>query len=182
MNAQEGPAILERIYQLLSSLRGGSLIPTELVLSPGSYEKLISELINPAVKSSQVKSTYRLQLEYHFAVAVSIRAENTDLLIVKELVPNLCPICYQQLTFLRERIERFENDSRPLIRCPMGHRYPGQIKVYHINIQEEGDKMEKPVEICPECRSKNIHYFAPAEMFCLDCDWDSGLEPRYDIR
>lgn len=150
------------------------------MLSPESHAKIVSELSETFAS----ENIFRIQLEHHLALAVSIRSENTDLVIVKELVPNPsnpCPVCHRRLTFLRELIERFESDDAKLIRCPMGHRYPGLLKVYYLNIfqQDEGNEMKKSVTACPECGNKNIQYLGPEEMFCLDCDWDSGMVPRY---
>ncbi|MCY4567697.1 MAG: hypothetical protein OXD49_05250 [Candidatus Poribacteria bacterium] len=153
------------------------MIPTEAVLSPQSYAKLVSELTEK-LGSSGIS---HLQLAHHLALPVSIQQENTDLVVLKELTPNPCPICHRRLTFLRETMERFENDSSNLVRCPMGHRYPGVLKVYYLNIFQHGEKdeIEKPIKTCPECDGKNIQYLAPKVMFCLDCDWDSGMEARY---
>ena len=153
------------------------MIPTEVVLSPQSYAKVVSELTEKL--GSQGIS--HLQLAHHLALAVSIQQENTDLVVLKELTPNPCPICHHRLTFLREAMERFENDSSNLIRCPMGHRYPGVLKVYYLNILQHGEKREteKSIKICPECGGENIQYLGPKAMFCLDCDWDSGMEARY---
>lgn len=153
------------------------MVPTGLVLSPESHATIVSEL-SETFASENIPG---VQLEHHLALAVFIRSENTDLVIVKELIPNLCPVCHHRLTFLREMIERFEKDDASLIRCPMGHRYPGRLKVYYLNIfqRDKGNEMEKSVTACPECGSKNIQYLGPAEMFCLDCDWDSGMAPRY---
>lgn len=153
------------------------MIPTEVVLSPQSYAKLVSELAEKL--GSQGIS--HLQLAHHLALPISIQQENTDLVVLKELTPNSCPICHCRLTFLRETIERFEKDSSDLIRCPMGHRYPGVLKVYYLNILQHGetDEIEKPIKVCPECKGENIQYLGPQVMFCLDCDWDSGMEARY---
>ena len=153
------------------------MIPTEVVLSPQSYAKLVSELAEKL--GSQGIS--HLQLAHHLALSVSIQQENTDLVVLKELTPNPCPICHRRLTFLRETMERFEKDSSNLIRCPMGHRYPGVLKVYYLNILQHGEsaETEKPIKTCPDCGGKNIQYLGPKVMFCLDCDWDSGLEARY---
>ena len=156
------------------------MIPTELVLSPRSYAKIVSELAeklgSPGVS--------HLQLAHHLALTVSIQHENTDLVIVKELTPNPCPICQHRLTFLRETMERFADDSSNMVRCPMGHRYPGVLKVYYLNIfqHDASEEIEKPIKICPECESENIQYLGPKVMFCLDCDWDSGMEARYQIQ
>lgn len=153
------------------------MIPTEVVLSPQSYAKVVSEL----AEKLECQGISHLQLAHHLTLAVSIQQENTDLVVLKELTPNPCPICHHRLTFLRETMERFENDSSNLIRCPMGHRYPGILKVYYLNILQHGEKVEteKPVKVCPECGSKHIQYLGPKAMFCLDCDWDSGMEARY---
>ena len=104
------------------------MIPTEVVLSPQSYAKLVSEL----AEKLECQGISHLQLAHHLALPVSIQQENTDLVVLKELTPNPCPTCHHRLTFLRETIERFENDSSNLIRCPMGHRYPGVLKVYYL--------------------------------------------------
>ena len=153
------------------------MIPTEVVLSPQSYAKLVSEL---AEKLGSPGISH-LQVSHHLALSVSIQQENTDLIVLKELTPNPCPVCHRRVTFLRETMERFENDSSDLIRCPMGHRYPGVLKVYYLNILQHGeaDETEKPIKMCPECGSKKIQYLGPRAMFCLDCDWDSGMEARY---
>ena len=156
------------------------MIPTELVLSPPSYAKIVSELAEKL--GSQGVS--HLQLAHHLALTVSIQEEDTDLVIVKELTPNPCPVCQHRLTFLRETMERFTDNSSNLIRCPMGHRYPGELKIYYLNIFQHNieDEIEKPIKICPECDSKNIQYLGPKVMFCLDCDWDSGMEARYQTQ
>ena len=153
------------------------MIPTEVVLSPQSYAKLVSEL----AEKLGGQGISHLQVSHHLALSVSIQQENTDLIVLKELTPNPCPVCHRRLTFLRETMERFENDSSNLIRCPMGHRYPGVLKVYYLNILRHGerDETEKPIKMCPECGSKKIQYLGPKAMFCLDCDWDSGMEARY---
>lgn len=153
------------------------MIPTEVVLSPQSYAKLVSEL---AEKLGRPGISH-LQVAHHLGLSVSIQQENTDLIVLKELTPNPCPVCHRRLTFLRETMERFENDSSDLIRCPMGHRYQGVLKVYYLNILQHGkrEESEKSIKICPECGGKNIQYLGPQAMFCLDCDWDSGMEARY---
>ena len=155
------------------------MIPLEIVLSPGSYTNVVSEL-SEKLGSPGIS---HLQLAHHLALTVSIQRENTDLVILKELIPNPCPICHHRLTFLRETIERFEEEGSQLVRCPMGHRYRGELKMYYLNIfQEDSVEVEKPVKVCPECESKNIQYLGPKVMFCLDCDWDSGMEPRYNVQ
>ena len=153
------------------------MIPTEVVLSAQSYAKVVAEL------SEKLGSPglSHLQLAHHLTLAVTIQQENTDLIVLKELTPNPCPICHHRLTFLRETMERFEKDTAKRIRCPMGHRYPGVLKVYYLNIhpQQEPNQAEKPVKQCPECSGQNIQYLGPKAMFCMDCDWDSGMEARY---
>lgn len=156
------------------------MIPTEVVLSPQSYAKVVSEL----AETLGYQGVSHLQLAHHLALVVSIQQENTDLVVLKELTPNPCPICHRRLTFLRETIDRFESDNSNQIRCSMGHRYPGELKVYYLSIFQHNAaaELEKPVKVCPECKGKNIQYLGSDMMFCLDCDWDSGMEPRYQIQ
>ena len=156
------------------------MIPTEVVLSPQSYAQVVSEL----AETLGYEGISHLQLAHHLALTVSIQQENTDLVVLKELSPNPCPICHRRLTFLRETMDRFESDGSQQIRCSMGHRYPGELKVYYLDIFQNtvGGEMEKPVKVCPECQGENIQYLAAHVMFCLDCDWDSGMEPRYQIQ
>ena len=156
------------------------MIPTEIVLNPQSYAKIVSEL----AEVLGYEGVSHLQLAHHLALTVSIQHENTDLIVLKELAPNPCPVCHRRLTFLRETIYRFESDNSNQIRCPMGHRYPGELKVYYLNIFHDSitGEMEKPVKVCPECKGEHIQYLGADMMFCLDCDWDSGMEPRYQIR
>ena len=156
------------------------MIPTEVVLSPQSYTKVVSEL----AETLGYEGISHLQLAHHLALTVSIQQENTDLIVLKELAPNPCPVCHRRLTFLRETIDRFESDNSNQIRCSMGHRYPGELKVYYLSIFEHNasDELEKPVKVCPECKGKNIQYLGSDMMFCLDCDWDSGMEPRYQTQ
>lgn len=170
--------VLERIYRLLSSLKGGTMIPTEVVLSPESYIGIASALSETRRSDSITES----QVALYLGLDVTVRERNTDALIVKELVPNPCPVCHRQLTFLREAIARFEDDGRSLIRCQMGHRYRGQLRVFQISIREGVRETEKSVKICPECGSESLQYLGPTEMLCLDCDWDSGLEARFQPR
>lgn len=153
------------------------MIPTEVVLSSQSYTKVVSEL----AETLSYEGISHLQLAHHLALTVSIQQENTDLIVLKELAPNPCPVCHRRLTFLRETIDRFESDNSNQIRCSMGHRYPGELKVYYLSIFEHnaGDELEKPVKVCPECKGENIQYLGSDMMFCLDCDWDSGMEPLY---
>ena len=153
------------------------MIPTEVVLSPQSYAKVVSEL----AEKLECPGISHLQLAHHLALTVSIQQEETDFIVLKELTPNPCPVCHHRLTFLRETMERFEDDSSEQIRCPMGHRYAGVLKVYYLNIFKPGETeaTKKPIKKCPECEGENIQYLGPKVMFCLDCDWDSGMEARY---
>ncbi len=172
--------MLERIYRLLSSLKGGTMIPTEIVLNPQSYAKIVSELAD----TLGYEGISHLQLTHHLALTVSIQHENTDIIVLKEVSPNPCPVCHRRLTFLRETIDRFESDDANQVRCPMGHRYPGELKVYYLSIFQDsalGEK-EKPIKVCPECGGEHIQYLGADVMFCLDCDWDSGMEARYRLR
>ena len=172
--------ILERIYRLISSLKGGTMVPTAVVLSPDSYAEVVAELF----ETSESEGDEAQGLEHQLGLPpISVRSDDTDIVVVKELVPNPCPICHHPLKFLRELIERFEKEETNLIRCPLGHRYSGMMKVYHLNIfqQSENSETVKKVTECPACGGKKIQYLGPAEMFCLDCDWDSGMVARYKM-
>lgn len=149
------------------------MVPTSVVLSPVSYEKVLEELLNTSKDSRDEAVISEQQLALP---PLSVRAEDTDIVIVKELVPNPCPICHHRLKFLRELIVKFEQDGTNVIRCPLGHRYSGMMKVYHLNIirDSENDEKQDSVTECPSCCGKNIQRLGPSEMFCLDCDWDSG--------
>ena len=89
------------------------MIPTEVVLSPQSYAQVVSEL----AETLGCEGISHLQLAHHLALTVSIQQENTDLVVLKELSPNPCPICHRRLTFLRETMDRFESDGSQQIRC-----------------------------------------------------------------
>ena len=156
-------------------------MPTAVVLSPDSYAKVVAE--RPETETSETVDAETLRLEHQLALTVSVRSENTDIIVVKELVPNPCPICHHPLKFLRELIERFENEETGQIRCPLGHRYSGIMKVYHLNILQQSvcEERTSKVSECPTCGSKKIQYLGPTEMFCLDCDWDSGMVARYRV-
>ena len=157
------------------------MVPTAVVLSPDSYAKVVAERLE--TETLVTEDNESLRLEHQLALPVSVRSEDTDIIVVKELVPNPCPICHHPLKFLRELIERFENEETNQIRCPLGHRYSGIMKVYHLNIfqQSESEDASKNVSECPTCGSNKIQYLGPTEMFCLDCDWDSGMVARYRV-
>ena len=155
------------------------MVPTSVVLSPDSYAKIVAERL----EASDTDDNESLRFENQLALPVSVRSEDTDIIVVKELVPNPCPICHHPLKFLRELIERFENEETKQIRCPLGHRYTGVMKVYHLNIFQQRERSESVKEVteCPTCGSSKIQYLGPTEMFCLDCDWDSGMVARYRL-
>ncbi len=156
------------------------MVPTAVVLSPESYAEVVAEFL----ERSEAESDETHKLEYQLGLPpISVQLEDTDIVVVKELVPNPCPICHHPLKFLRELIERFENEETNLIRCPLGHRYSGIMKVYHLNIFQQSENREavEKVAECPSCGGKKIQYLGPEEMFCLDCDWDSGMIARYKI-
>ena len=155
------------------------MVPTAVVLSPDSYAKVVTERLD----ASEAETSESLRLENQLSLPVTVQSEDTDIIVVKELVPNPCPICHHPLKFLRELIERFENEETKQIRCPLGHRYSGVMKIYHLNIfqQSESLKTVKKVTDCPSCGSNKIQYLGPSEMFCLDCDWDSGMVARFRV-
>ncbi|RKU26343.1 hypothetical protein C6497_13690 [Candidatus Poribacteria bacterium] len=148
------------------------MVPTSVILSPESYEKVVAEIL----KSPKGHNPDNSKAENQLALPpLSVRSEDTDIVVVKELVPNPCPICHHQLKFLREMIERFEREGSNIIRCPLGHRYSGMMKVYHLNIIRESESEDmNDITECPSCNSNRIQCLGPSEMFCLDCDWDSG--------
>lgn len=153
------------------------MVPTAVVLSPDSYAKVVAERL----ETSDAETSEPLSLENQLSLPISVRTKDTDIIVVKELVPNPCPICHHPLKFLRELIERFESEETKQIRCPLGHRYSGVMKVYHLNIYQQSESLESVNKVteCPTCGSKRIQYLGPTEMFCLDCDWDSGMVARF---
>ncbi len=153
------------------------MVPTAVVLSPESYAKVVAERL----EASDAETSEPLSLENQLSLPISVRSKDTDIIVVKELVPNPCPICHHPLKFLRELIERFESEESKQIRCPLGHRYSGVMKVYHLNIYQQSESSESVNKVteCPTCGSKRIQYLGPTEMFCLDCDWDSGMVARF---
>ncbi len=155
------------------------MVPTSVILSPESYTIVEVEYLETLQEESEKTST----LEQQLGLPISVRSEDTDIVVVKELVPNPCPICHHPLKFLRELIDRFENEESNQIRCPLGHRYSGILKVYHLNIfqRSENAEIEHKITECPKCHRHNIQYLGPTEMFCLDCDWDSGMVARYRV-
>ena len=159
------------------SLRG-AMVPTEIILSSKTYEEIVAE---QNLLELDTDGNTRLMLEHHFSIPISIRDENTDVITAKELYPDRCPICGRRIPFLREMIERLESRATNKIRCPLGHRYEGQIKIYYLNIlqMEEQPQESETIETCPECDSKNIQYLGPSEVFCLDCEWDNDMLPRF---
>lgn len=163
--------IIDRIYNIMLSLRG-QMIPTEIILSPELYQSIIDE---QNMSRNTGEENTRLMLENHFSIPISIREEDTDMIIAKELFPNPCPVCGRRIPFLREMIERLESCSVDRVSCPLGHRYEGQIKIYHLNIlqQKEESSKSEDVETCPACGSENIQHLSPTDVFCFDCEWDN---------
>lgn len=170
-------SIVDRISSIMLSLRG-AMVPTEIVLSPKTYKKIVSE---QDIAEGDTENDTRLVLEHHFSIPILIRDENTDVITAKELFPDRCPICGRRIPFLREMIERLESRATNKVRCPLGHRYEGEIKMYYLNIFQIEVKREKSerVEVCPACGSKDIQYLGPREAFCLDCEWDNNMLPRF---
>ena len=170
-------SIIDRVSSIVLSLKG-AMIPTEIILSPSTYEEIISEL---NISDGNTDHDARLMLERHFAMSISIREENSDVITAKELYPDRCPICGRCIPFVREMIDRLESRATNKIRCPLGHRYEGQIKVYYLNVfQPEQNRQEsKTIETCPQCESTSIQYLGPSEAFCLDSAWDSDMLARF---
>ena len=178
---KEGEAIesliIDRISSIVLSLRG-AMVPTEIILSPETYDKIVSE---QEITEGDTENDIRLLLEDHFSIPILIRDENTDVITAKELYPDRCPVCGRRIPFLREMIERLESRATNKVRCPLGHRYEGEIKMYYLNIFQIEEKREESerVEVCLECGSKDIQYLGPREVFCLDCEWDNNMLPRF---
>lgn len=178
---KEGEAIesliIDRISSIVLSLRG-AMVPTEIILSPETYDKIVAE---QEITEGDTENDIRLLLEDHFSIPILIRDENTDVITAKELYPDRCPVCGRRIPFLREMIERLESRATNKVRCPLGHRYEGEIKMYYLNILQIEEKREESerVEVCPECGSKDIQYLGPREVFCLDCEWDNNMLPRF---
>ena len=154
------------------------MVPTEIILSPETYDKIVSE---QEITEGDTENDIRLLLEDHFSIPILIRDENTDVITAKELYPDRCPVCGRRIPFLREMIERLESRATNKVRCPLGHRYEGEIKMYYLNIFQIEEKREESerVEVCLECGSKDIQYLGPREVFCLDCEWDNNMLPRF---
>ena len=154
------------------------MVPTEIILSPKTYERIVAE---QDITEGDTENGTRLALENHFLIPVLIREENADIIAVKELYPDRCPVCGRRIPFLREMIERLESRATNKVRCPLGHRYEGEIKMYYLNIFQMEEKREESerVEACPKCGSKDIQYLGPREVFCLDCEWDNNMQPRF---
>ena len=169
--------IVDRISSIMLSLRG-AMVPTEIILSPKTYERIVSE---QDITEGDTENDTRLELEQHFSIPILIREENTDVITAKELYPDRCPVCGRRIPFLREMIERLESRATNKVRCPLGHRYDGEIKMYYLNIFQIEERREKAerVEACPQCGSKDIQYLGPREVFCLDCEWDNDMLPRF---
>lgn len=161
--------LLERIRNILANLRG-SIVPVEVVLSPESYDRLLD---NQAIRSLMRHGfDPKDAIEDIFSITFTIREENTDVIIAKELFPDRCPICGRKVLATRQIIRKLENNLIDKAICPSGHQFDCEIKVYYLNIYKVKKKREKS-DRCPECGSVNIQYLSPTEAFCLDCDWDN---------
>ena len=154
------------------------MVPTKITLSPDTCEKIVVE---QDITEGDAEKDKRQALEQHFLIPVAIQEENTDIITVKELYPDRCPACGRRIPFLREMIERLESGAANKVRCPLGHRYEGEIKLYHLNIfhSEERREESRRIEVCPNCGSKDIQYLGPREAFCLDCEWDNNMLARF---
>ena len=100
------------------------MIPAEIVLSPETHQKIVEESnFQPGLEAKKDPVS---ALKGAFSIPITIREEDTDIIVVKGLYPNPCPICGRRIPFLREMIERIESRSIKRIRCPLGHRYEGR--------------------------------------------------------
>ena len=147
------------------------MIPAEIVLSPETHQKIVEE--SNLHQGLEAKKDPVSALKGAFSIPITIREDNTDIIVVKGLYPNPCPVCGRRIPFLREMIERIESRSIKRIRCPLGHRYEGEIKVYYLNIFQENQSEAETVQVCPQCGSENVQKLSPTDIFCLDCEWDN---------
>ena len=154
----------------MSSFKG-QLIPVEIVLSPETYRNIVEE--SDIQQEVGIGKDSVSLLGNYLSIPITIREEDTNVIIAKELFPNPCPICGRRIPFLREMIERIESRSIKRIRCPLGHRYEGEIKIYHLNIFQENRVEAKAVQTCPQCGSGNVQALSKTDIFCLDCEWDN---------
>ena len=166
----QSSSILDRIYAITLSFRG-EMIPAEIVLSPETHQKIVEE--SNCQPGLETKKDPVSVLKGAFSIPNTIREEDTDIIVVKGLYPNPCPICGRRIPFLREMIERIESRSIKRIRCPLGHRYEGEIKVYYLNIFQEHQSEAKAIQVCPQCGSENVQNLSQTDIFCLDCEWDN---------
>lgn len=174
MGLIKSTSTLDRIHNIVFSLRG-SMTPAQIVFSPETYQEIINQQnIQQAINA---EIDVRQMLERHFSMPIAIREENSDVIITKELYPNPCPICGCRIPFLREIIERLETHPTRRIRCPRGHRYEGEIKIYYLNILQKTNPLKSKTQpTCPQCRSQNIQHLSQTDLFCLDCEWDNLLK------
>ena len=94
------------------------MIPAEIVLSPETHQKIVEESnLQPGLEAKRDPVS---ALKGAFSIPITIREEDTDIIVVKGLYPNPCPICGRRIPFLREMIERIESRSIKRIRCPLG--------------------------------------------------------------
>ena len=147
------------------------MIPAEIVLSSETHQKIVEE--SNFQPGREAKKDPVSALKGAFSIPITIREEDTDIIVVKGLYPNPCPVCGRRIPFLREMIERIESRSVKRIRCPLGHRYEGEIKVYYLNIFQEAQSEAKAIEVCPQCGSENVQNLSQTDIFCLDCEWDN---------
>ena len=148
------------------------MVPVQIIFSPETYQKIINE--HDIQQGIDTEAEVRSTLESHFSIPIIIKEEDTDVIIAKELYPNPCPICGRRIPFLREMIQHLESRSTNRVRCPLGHRYEGRIKIYHVNILQQTDESDsESVQTCPQCGSQNIQYLSQTDVFCLDCEWDN---------
>ena len=147
------------------------MIPAEIVLSPETHQKIVEE--SNFQSGLEAKKDPVSALKGAFAIPITIREKDTDIIVVKGLYPNPCPVCGRRIPFLREMIERIESRSIKRIRCPLGHRYEGEIKVYYLNIFQENQSETTAIQVCPQCGSENVQNLSQTDIFCLDCEWDN---------
>ena len=165
-------SILDRIYSIMMSFRGGGIVPVALNLSQETCLRLLEEeALNPGSHGNPA-----VILEEMIGLHVEIVRENADVIVAKEVFPDRCPTCGENITSAPILLHRVERQG--YIRCSNGHIYEPEVRVLYLNIFHErnSSRQRNRLQRCPQCGSKNLQYLSDTDAFCLDCDWDNMKE------
>ncbi len=160
-------SILERIYSVILSLRGGGIVPISLRLSQDTcYQLLEEETLIPDSPEG-----FARVLEEMIGLDIEIVEEHTDVIVAKEIFPDRCPTCGENVAAASVLLRRTQQQG--YIRCSNGHTYKPEVRILYLNIfQKPSDDMRNShLEVCPQCNSKNLQYLRDTDAFCLDCEW-----------